>query len=605
MQNLILNRYKILQKAGSGGFATVYVAWDTRIQRRVAIKCLEFEGSQVDEDTIPGLTEARTAALLSDPSIVGVIDFEIEWPMAYLIMEYVDGISLTQLMHDAGGPLALDIVTAVFQSVSHALEVAHDNQVLHLDIKPDNVLINRQGKVKVTDFGLAELSHNAGFGSATGGTIGYMPLEQMRLEAPDERTDEWALAALTYEMLTGDNPFRARDLSAAERAIEDAEVVIPSLVRGDVDEWVDDAIFKALAIGREDRYPSVQRFADALLPRLGNAAKGERELAIIVGEACADEEDVDGTEEMEEVAEQAPRRSRRTRSPHGRAVADHLWSLVSCGFVSVLACFNIPQLTVGDPLWWGVLIALVALAGLVPFVGCLTAMLALSAAIVLKGNVVMGLVLGALSVLWYVLCGRKGSLPAAVGPTAALLGAVGLGPVSPLLCGWALSWKNATISSLLAAGIAFVLACAGSLSMIGWDAFSHFTLPSMMDNATVAMAQNLGTWITAASWVIAGLVAGAGCSSSRRALPSVAMAAATVIVAAGLAWASYLNTGGVTALSNAVGFAATIAIGVLLSILAGIYTPEREERVTRSQKRAAKQGADSNADGDAYGDWDA
>mgnify|MGYP002601586038 CR=1 FL=1 len=335
MQNLILNRYRPLDVAGKGGYGTVRVAWDTRIQRRVAIKCLRLDtyGTASSPSTprdIPGLEEARTAAMLSDSHIVGVFDFEIEGPMAYLIMEYMDGITLTELMRMANGPLPLDILTCVFESVAHAIEVAHDNQVLHLDIKPDNVLINRQGQVKVADFGLAQLSHEAGFGKAAGGTIGYMPLEQMRLEAPDVRTDEWALAALTYQMLTGDNPFLAHDLDGAARAIEEAEIVIPSLARGDVGEEVDEAVFGALAIDREDRFASVTLFADAMMPHLGDARRGARQLAAVVGDACADEEEEaeDATEATPSVARVRAGLAERLRGGVGEAVGG-IWSAIA------------------------------------------------------------------------------------------------------------------------------------------------------------------------------------------------------------------------------------------------------------------------------------
>ena len=297
MQNLILNRYRPLEEAGAGGFATVLAAWDTRIQRRVAIKCLRLDGYASPADArspreIPGLDEARTAAMLSDSHIVGVYDFDASGAQAYLIMEYMDGITLTELMREEGA-LSLDVATCVFEAVAGALETAHENQVLHLDIKPDNVLINRQGQVKVADFGLSQLSHAAGYGRAAGGTIGYMPLEQMRLEACDARTDEWALAALTYEMLVGENPFRAPGLDAAERAIEQAEVFVPSMVRGDLNEEVDEALFGALAIDRDDRFDSVELFADAMLPHMGDARRGARELAVLVGEACDDGADCD------------------------------------------------------------------------------------------------------------------------------------------------------------------------------------------------------------------------------------------------------------------------------------------------------------------------
>ena len=219
---------------------------------------------------VPGLDEARTAAMLSDASIVAVYDFEVQESTAYLIMEYVEGVTLTELLHRHADRLTLDVVAAVFASVSHALEVAHANQVLHLDIKPDNVLINHQGQVKVTDFGLATLADASGYGAAGGGTIGYMPLEQMRQENLDVRCDEWALASLTYEMLAGENPFLAPDLERAEVAIEDAELVLPSLCWDELDPAVDDVIFFALDPDREERYATVADFAEELEPFLGD-----------------------------------------------------------------------------------------------------------------------------------------------------------------------------------------------------------------------------------------------------------------------------------------------------------------------------------------------
>ena len=349
---LILERFEPLGKAGSGGFATVYIAWDPRIQRKVAIKVIPLSeadalrvqlpggvGSTADrwhgvqpwseylaEDLaaaeggahaaharwdvspddmdgpdgaevapqvepvsalahLPGLDEARTAAKLQDPRIVGVFDFEVRDQVAYLIMEYVEGITLTRLLDEYEDYLTLDVVAAVFDAVSGALTAAHKAGVLHLDIKPDNILINAQGQVKVTDFGLATLADAAGTGMAGGGTIGYMPLEQMRREPLDVRTDEWSLAAVTYEMLSGDNPFHAANLDEAQKAIEDAEVVLPSLCWESIDDQIDDVIFYALDPDPGNRYATVADFAEEVDKFLGDAAQGERQLAAIVADA--------------------------------------------------------------------------------------------------------------------------------------------------------------------------------------------------------------------------------------------------------------------------------------------------------------------------------
>ncbi|MBR2789973.1 MAG: serine/threonine protein kinase [Eggerthellaceae bacterium] len=236
---------------------------------------------------LPGLDEARTAALLSDAHIVTVYDFQVVGGMAYLIMEYVEGMTLTRFLDEHDADLSLDIIAAIFGDVAHALSVAHGAGVLHLDIKPDNVLIDKRGQVKVTDFGLATLVDAQGFGLAGGGTIGYMPPEQMRQEDLDARTDEWALASIAYEMLTGKNPFLASTLAQAQAAVEDAELVLPSLCWSGIRPAVDDVIFKALDLDRSCRYDSVAEFADALMPCLGDAADGHRVLAEFVGGAEA------------------------------------------------------------------------------------------------------------------------------------------------------------------------------------------------------------------------------------------------------------------------------------------------------------------------------
>ena len=192
---------------------------------------------------IPGLEEARSVAKLSDTNIVTVYDCAVEGSSAYVIMEYVEGKTLAQIIDEVDDDITLDVVAAVFSAVSHALEVAHGEHTLHLDIKPENVIVNGKGQAKVADFGLAALMDATGSGTTGGGTIGYMPLEQMRQEPLDVRTDEWALASLTYEMLTGSNPFFADDLDAAEEAIEEAELVLPSLCWDELDAEADEVMF--------------------------------------------------------------------------------------------------------------------------------------------------------------------------------------------------------------------------------------------------------------------------------------------------------------------------------------------------------------------------
>ena len=246
---------------------------------------------------MPGLDEARTAAMLMDPHIVTVYDFEVRGRTAYLIMEYVEGITLTRLLADYADYITLDMLAAVFDSVSGALMVAHDAGVLHLDIKPDNILVSTQGQVKVTDFGLATLADASGGAAAGGGTIGYMPPEQIRREQLDARADEWALASVAYEMLTGSNPFRVEGLDAALEAIEQAELVLPSLCWKDIDDQIDDVVFYALDPDKEERYESVFDFAEEMDKFLGDAERGADQLQLVVEDALGLDDSGDDADE--------------------------------------------------------------------------------------------------------------------------------------------------------------------------------------------------------------------------------------------------------------------------------------------------------------------
>ena len=168
-------RYDIRAKAvilATGGFGSVEVCLDARLQRRVAIKRIPlaapFEVASNDARA-DALAEARTASLLQHPNIVTVIDFTYDSAYAYLVMEYVDGMSLEEFLATVdGNSLTYDECACIADALAQALSYAHENGVLHLDIKPANVLIDRSGHVKLADFGMATLTSAAGFGGARG-----------------------------------------------------------------------------------------------------------------------------------------------------------------------------------------------------------------------------------------------------------------------------------------------------------------------------------------------------------------------------------------------------------------------------------------------------
>lgn len=576
---LILDRYQPTYEAGSGGFATVIVAWDTRIQREVAIKCLPLEDASTrtlsadqinaglnnlqnpyadaesvsimldsgfaEKNSIPGLEEARTAALLNDPNIASIYDFEIQGNAAYIIMELVDGISLTDLMQYFPEAIDADVVAAVFKAVSHALEVAHKNHVLHLDIKPDNVLINTQGQVKVVDFGLARLADGFGFGVATGGTIGYMPPEQMEREELDERCDQWALASLTYEMLTrGDNPFRANSIDEALDTIYDAEIVIPSLCMEDVDEQLDDAIFKALDPDKEGRYPSVHAFARDVKPALGNAKQGVKKLAKVVAFAVGSDEDdatltdtdVFDEDEIDTIGDDAeetgayPLNSRRNRKksqqrsqPVSVSLDDYddgfypvsarsrfpmvmrILALLGCVLISSVAFSNFSLLPGWEsPALWGALLLVAVAAFAVPHVGALLSFSLLGLALVNNNALLVGILVVAATFAWWFFIGRDGSRQANAALLSTAGSSIGLGSLTPLITAYFLHPRQAFLTTLYAAFLSVVLAGLGSVSITSWDIFQFWNIHMWTEvNANIITTlQNPMTWAIIVSWLI-------------------------------------------------------------------------------------------------------
>ncbi|MDR1087967.1 MAG: serine/threonine protein kinase [Coriobacteriales bacterium] len=272
--DLIAHRYKPLFSRARGGFSDVIIAWDTKLARRVAIKRILTDKNL----PVASLEEARTTALLSSPNIVSVYDFEHTGGETLIIMENVDGPSLAELMAGSRELLDIDVATTILEGVVAALEYAHENQVLHLDIKPANILIDQNGHIKVSDFGLAELAGAEGFGEVQGGTIGYMPPEQLKGEPVDERADLWALAALSYQLLTGANPFFALSPRESLEQIRAEQYALPSELRPALDGGVDEALINALGASRDVRPDSVADFWLELRPHLGKIGPGRRRL---------------------------------------------------------------------------------------------------------------------------------------------------------------------------------------------------------------------------------------------------------------------------------------------------------------------------------------
>jgi eukaryotic-like serine/threonine-protein kinase len=207
---VLSGRYRLESKLGSGGMSTVYLAIDEVLDRAVAIKLLHREISEEEDQLERFRREARSAARLSHPNLVGVIDAGEDDGRPYIVFEYIEGRTLKRRIQDEGS-LPVDEAVAYAIEIGRGLTAAHARKLVHRDVKPQNVLIDPDGRAKVTDFGIARSLESKGL-TATGrvlGTTDYVSPEQAMGEDVDERSDVYSLGVVLYEMLTGEVPFQA------------------------------------------------------------------------------------------------------------------------------------------------------------------------------------------------------------------------------------------------------------------------------------------------------------------------------------------------------------------------------------------------------------
>ena len=527
---------------------------------------------------IPGLEEARSVAKLSDTNIVTVYDCAVEGSSAYVIMEYVEGKTLAQIIDEVDDDITLDVVAAVFSAVSHALEVAHGEHTLHLDIKPENVIVNGKGQAKVADFGLAALMDATGSGTTGGGTIGYMPLEQMRQEPLDVRTDEWALASLTYEMLTGSNPFFADDLDAAEEAIEEAELVLPSLCWDELDAEADEVMFAALDPDMDERYEDVAAFSAALSPYLGNAKKGKRVLADIVNG------------KMEEPAAEEPERVWEPLPPlvdrlglRGAAIVGRIVAAAAVALLAAAGMANL-HLTPGSamglatdaPIAYGVVIAVCALVAVIrPSIGVLFGYGAFVVGLAGAGAWVPAVLLTAATGAWWYFVGRRGTAQAVSALMQPLFGSVGFAAASPVTCGVLLPVLQSAITAAFAFASALIMAGCGSVDIMNWDAVMHLGFSSNPAAGCLAVASQPATWVIGASWIAAAGLYSLLCVRGTRAFDIAGSVVAAAVLMLGACAAAHLASFGGSWLPAPAALLGALVPGVLGILAAVMSIPDR------------------------------
>src|SRR5947207_4609154 len=253
-------RYRIVRKLGAGGMADVYLAEDQELGRRVAIKILNDRHAADDSFVERFRREAKNAAGLSHPNIVSVYDRGTAEGTYYSAMEYIDGRSLKELIVSRG-PAPVKTAVEYTRQILAAVGFAHRHGIVHRDIKPHNVLVGPEGRLKVTDFGIARsgASQMTEVGSIIG-TAQYLSPEQARGSPVDQTSDLYSVGVVLYEMLTGQVPFTGD--TPLEIAMKHLSAVpkSPSELRPDVPHDLDLIVLRALAKNPEERYQTAEEF---------------------------------------------------------------------------------------------------------------------------------------------------------------------------------------------------------------------------------------------------------------------------------------------------------------------------------------------------------
>ena len=262
---LIDDRYKIIKSIGEGGMANVYLAYDTILEREVAVKILRGDLAEDEKFVRRFQREANSASSLKHPNIVEVYDVGEDDGKYFIVMEYINGKTLKSLIKKRGA-LTLEEVIDIMLQLTSAVSCAHDSYIIHRDIKPQNVMILEDGRVKITDFGIAMALNNNELTQTNSvmGSVHYLPPEQANGSGSTTKSDIYSLGILMFELLTGKLPFKGEN--AVEIAIKQMREPIPSVCKiyPDIPQSVEYVILRATAKNPKNRYKTVTEMHEDL-----------------------------------------------------------------------------------------------------------------------------------------------------------------------------------------------------------------------------------------------------------------------------------------------------------------------------------------------------
>lgn len=258
-------RYRLEKKIGTGGMADVYMATDLLLDRCVAVKILHSNFAEDTEFIVRFRHEAQSAGKLTHPNIVGIYDVGNDQGVHYIVMEFVEGITLKQYIQSHPN-MPIDMAVRIAIDIGSALEVAHENGIVHCDIKPHNILLTEAGKIKVTDFGIARAINSATVIDKKSilGSVHYLSPEQAAGDKVTEKTDIYSLGVVLYEMLTHHLPFEGETAVSIALQHMRGEVPRPTKLNPAISPMLEECILTALQKDPDKRYNSVSDFISEL-----------------------------------------------------------------------------------------------------------------------------------------------------------------------------------------------------------------------------------------------------------------------------------------------------------------------------------------------------
>ena len=288
---LVDNRYKIISSIGEGGMANVYLAWDTILEREVAVKILRGDLADDDKFVRRFQREANSASSLKHPNIVEMYDVGEDNGKYFIVMEYVNGKTLKSLIKKRGA-LNLNEAVDIMLQLTSGIACAHDSYIIHRDIKPQNIMILEDGRVKITDFGIAMALNNNELTQTNSvmGSVHYLPPEQASGSGCTIKSDIYSLGILMFELFTGRVPFKGDN--AVEIAIKHMKEPIPSVrnINPNIPQSIENIILKACAKNPKNRYDSVYEMYNDLKVALEPEHADDLRVTYRYPEHVADEE---------------------------------------------------------------------------------------------------------------------------------------------------------------------------------------------------------------------------------------------------------------------------------------------------------------------------